>query len=1055
MDFNNPNDFSSSPCSDISAESNNTERMAFMTTDEDIQSSDSDHEDSVNVESTITGINTDVSIHSIGNSSTGSSGRLEEALRQAAEQAGTQGIDYDENGDITMEIADEEVTTAFQPRINETKQVLKVSGIPSAVQDQENINPFSPAFKANTIEQIKIDEVEQTMELTQAIGTILPQNAYQVTPSKDQQDRLGPKGRRRSSGASRQSSSDASILGEVTMDLTTAVGSIQQNKSAFQANGAAIDLGSADEDEELTMEFTSVVGGVLGRDKETRSCKEPTIESSLSGQSPLRNCSRRESDDLSNNDEDMDITFAAGGILPSITERTEPPDDQTMDMDITKAIGAILPQQLSGGSRLQAKLLMEQESETGTVLGSSFYAGSHSGPEILNHTATIASETGSPSLTTSYRRSNSTKSLLSRQSTTPKSESRQITPKKKPTTPSKQLTPTPTRPTTPGKTPPPKNVTLRVGSPKKLFQADKIIGGFSPHQILPNPFNGIDSSAAHVTPSIILKPRIRRSSGLGIDKEGLGSPRVSELLDKRRSIGEDAAIFTVKNQASRTVVFEDPQIMEAELEQQRAEDKSHEDGRGISQTEVSSCDLEEEKDATTSLKDMIESLTPRKKKLNGRKSLHVGAAKGLLGKRPAELDEDDDYEDITPKRLKGREGSPVKKIRLPAPPAKTETTGRMTRSGRRSLGDTAGNINISTPSREPSSLKNSLNTTPKNQSHFKDIDIHSSGKRALESLDEILDSQNSNEVDTSEEHNRIHLQDFLNMTSIRFMELTTTKRRLTVAPNATSKDGVKDSFATGKESELESCVISGACTIPMLELYQHVSFPLLQLSSFTDRWLKSCRELKKYIAEGRSVVREIEADMYEENPPVFREYISAPSEIKSIMDNQFKNVKTHARLLSKAMWYEWRMKLLDGLKEGLLKITDGMNEDDVLLSQQEQLLKPNLSVLSGEHDRLEAEQQTLQAQADELASYDQEELKDARESLVAVENELYLKQKMIEELQDELRSKEDRIEHAVDSKQQHLDTIKEAERIQQECQGWSSSEVTALQGITYRFPNDP
>ncbi len=175
--------------------------------------------------------------------------------------------------------------------------------------------------------------------------------------------------------------------------------------------------------------------------------------------------------------------------------------------------------------------------------------------------------------------------------------------------------------------------------------------------------------------------------------------------------------------------------------------------------------------------------------------------------------------------------------------------------------------------------------------------------------------------------------------------------------------------------------------------------------------------------------------------------MSAPPDIKLIMDNQFKNVKTHARLLSKAMWYEWRMKLLDGLKEGLLQIDKGMNEDDKNLFQQESFLQPVLPGLIEEHEHLEAELQTQQAQAEALASCDQEELKDARNALIAVEEDIEAKQKMIEDLQHELREKETGFENAVERKQEYLEEIKEAEKVQQECRGWSPTEVATLQGL--------
>ena len=165
------------------------------------------------------------------------------------------------------------------------------------------------------------------------------------------------------------------------------------------------------------------------------------------------------------------------------------------------------------------------------------------------------------------------------------------------------------------------------------------------------------------------------------------------------------------------------------------------------------------------------------------------------------------------------------------------------------------------------------------------------------------------------------------------------------------------------------------------------------------------------------------------------------------MDNQFKNIKTHARHLSKAMWYEWRMKLLDGLKDGLLRMSEGVNQDENLLAQQEQLLNLVLPSLIQEHERLETEHHILQAQADELANCDQDELQDARNNLTAVENDLQAKRRMVEALQSELRQKEQRLENTVDRKKQCDEEIKEVEKIREDYRGWSPSEVAILQGM--------
>ena len=878
MNFNNPDELSSSP---YSGASDDTGTQTFVTADEDSDSSSSNDNDLVQDE-TVTGVDgDDNTIRSTGSSSTESSGRLEAALQQAAKQAGTQGIDYDEHGDITMEMADDEVTAAFKPWMKKGKYVPQVVGHPSALQDQENLNPFSPAFKANMNRRVP-EEEDGTMEMTQAVGRILPSTEEAQASPKPRKRKSITGNKRRSSAGRRRSSGDGSVLGDETMDLTTAIGGIKESQMSAQDKDRSDQSG--DDDEELTMEFTSVIGGMV----QPNNKRSSLMDGELLNRQLLQGGNRRESMDSSNNEEDMDITFAAGGILPSITERTEPIEDQTqgIEMDITTAVGAILPEQLSTGNKAEAKILMEQETDVGQLSGSPFFgtprqkpmgvglsderplpalratrpeppnnevkgsveqetnvrqspkSHSPSTPQrkpigvgvsderpLPAHARAMASETGSPHLASAQTQAEPQK-VAGRQSETPRSH--QPTPATKLNTPSKQFTPQMMRPTTPGKTPPSKNVSMRTASPKKLFKAEikeaKNAPDSTPRRDVPNPLFRKDLVTGITTPSIVLKPRRRRSSGLGVDREGIGSPRVTALLDRRVSISDSSKAFVAQGHSHPGVRFEDPQIMEQELDQERAEEKRRESGRGILEAEADTQDIEE-KDHTANLKDMIERLTPQKKKLNGRKSLHVGAAKGLLGKRPAELD-DDESEDGTPKRLKGREGSPVKKVKLPAPPPKTATTGRMTRSSRLSLVEISGNASAGTPSGTISPQM--TDTTPKNQPRFKDVESRSPAK--VQSFEQKREADTANAAEPAEQEDRIHLQDFLNMTSIRFMELTTTKRRHTVVPNALLEQGAQkaslgdgDLDGTKAGNEIESCVVAGACTVPMLELYQHVS----------------------------------------------------------------------------------------------------------------------------------------------------------------------------------------------------------------------------------------
>jgi kinetochore protein Spc7/SPC105 len=261
--------------------------------------------------------------------------------------------------------------------------------------------------------------------------------------------------------------------------------------------------------------------------------------------------------------------------------------------------------------------------------------------------------------------------------------------------------------------------------------------------------------------------------------------------------------------------------MEIELDKERQEEEKRESERKLWHNNA-----DEEKDATVNLKEMIKSLTP--KKVNGRKSLAVGAARGLLGKRPAELDEDDESDGSVKKVRAGKETSPVKSVKLRPPPSKVETTGRITR---RSL---VGVSPSTTPASGSPANNETPSTTPKRQRGSENAGTQPSSVKRTSASDETAAFNNDSQLEEEVEE-KVHLQDFLNLTSIRFMELNTTKRRYTVAQSNALEGSRNNSrpLADGSEPnnddakrDLETCVVAGACTIPMLELYQHVGFPL-------------------------------------------------------------------------------------------------------------------------------------------------------------------------------------------------------------------------------------
>ncbi|PNP46302.1 hypothetical protein TGAMA5MH_02338 [Trichoderma gamsii] len=962
---------------------------------EDENSSDSDDGTLMSLETediTGTTVASSRSIEDIEDEST-----LDEALRFAARLAATQQLGEESDDG-------EEIIPSFGwvKKANQQPSASASAG-ESKAASKSPLNRRSIGRDEDGTEM----DMDMDMDITQAIGKIIKPSAAEEADNEPEQDVSmdvtrtfgGVLSNKENDAPLESGEVDGGAMEEATMELTTAVGGIRYPQLRD------IDTDDDDGNEDMSMELTSVMGGLLARhQKENGAARRQT----------LNQTSKPDADDAT-----MDMTVGLGNILSNAqnsvvnnkADDVEGDDDATtgmdvtMSMDFTTAIGGII----KNTSRAFRK----------SLFGTKANEPENSQQPMPTAESQVLDEQNTPVQKSSTRLFESpgaelqvTRGAKLFQHATPQARKEQplIDFATTPVTPNLSKTPKlskiPIFSTTP-KTATPKSSRM----PRQAASSEKAQTPTSQSRVLRSSARSSTSQRASRTPSPVkTTPRAatkstpksaakstpqksstpRRLSGLGADRTGLGSPQVAAIFDRRESLSDSASIFVP---GKRTVAFDEPKVSAA------ANDESDEG----SQPRLGRPEPQTDRDATLNLREMIDSMSPKRNPLRGRKSLHIGSARGLLGKRPLESDDEEEAEENDGvKRLKGREGSPVKNVRLQLPPSKEETTGRLRRSSRLSF-DFAGRTSQSAFS-SPVKGGKFLGAARENQT-VHDVQIH---QPPMETVEE----------------GRMHLQDFLDLTSIRFMELTTTKRRHTIAPR-TSQSGI---LPDGEDDRsLERCVVAGACTVPMLELYQH-----------------SCRELKKYISEGRRIVKEIETETFEDNPPLFQEYISATPEVKALMDNQFKNVRTHSRHLSKAMWYEWRMKLQEGLKEGLVSISGGMDDDVRIIEEQEALLKSVMPSLVGRYESLQEESNNLEEAARELADCDPAELQATREELVSLDDDIAQKKKLIAKLRQEFEASEANVEELVGRKAQCLVEIQESEKIREECRGWTSTEVNNL-----------
>ncbi|KAK4985733.1 hypothetical protein LTR50_005755 [Elasticomyces elasticus] len=270
---------------------------------------------------------------------------------------------------------------------------------------------------------------------------------------------------------------------------------------------------------------------------------------------------------------------------------------------------------------------------------------------------------------------------------------------------------------------------------------------------------------------------------------------------------------------------------------------------------------------------------------------------------------------------------------------------------------------------------------------------------------------------------KIHLNEFLEVAGIRFMDLTTTRRRPTTAPTPKKPSG---EVAVEEGLDLATSTVAAVCTIPQLDLYQH-----------------SCRELKRYIAEGKTLIKSLEAATDEETPLLLQDYMSASTSNRALIDLQMRDAKTHARLRSKEMWYEWRSKLLEGLKDGLKGIARGFENDSSLIATFEKAAADFLPDLVERRETLEVE--VKRAEEARIDSEEREELEAVREKLVQIRHDVADKRRLVEEMQAGLDGRDAALEEFDERKTECLAQIKEAERVREICRGTSMMEIAQLQ----------
>lgn len=828
---------------------------------------------------------------------------------------------------------------------------------------------------------------------------------------------------------------------DITMDMTRPIGGIlseapTDNQWRSRSSSPASDV---DMNEDMTMEFTSVLGGIVdqapkGKGRRTRSTGTGRPRGVLlSGEQWAKDQARKYSS-TDKQQEDMDMAVAVEGILSavaitggakndstdllayptlkalatetsteSVTYPTLPEvkedsgDGEDFPMDMRVDVGRILQSQPDVAEpplnpAPNEEPAVGEKEEIFPAHLTHHVSKQVDSPTPRNKRAPRKS-TGSastPASTPRVTRGARRKSLeLQKQELSIKSSPAE-TPIPKASSPGK-TTPSQTRPVRKTRTPQQKPTTPKTASKKKSLTSKET-------ESTPS----ADVAFSPITPmrfvsQIITTPIQTPLRGVGINRPGMGSPAIAEALSRRRSIGEDALAFSPIATPSALLALSRQDNEKREREEDEANKRR------------------EEAEKKLGLMSKIQLLTPSKR--GGRMSLAVGP----LGKRRFEATEESgrkrrksmDAVDVTAEeerteesidfqkslvKLPGsaknctpKKATPEKKVTPPEEPALKRTTPPETRTAH------------TKPSRPPPQV---------HAVKFGD-DAVMEDEKAVNEAKEEGDSNDNSWIPED-----LTLHDFLEMIGVSFLDdlKATAKRRHTGFPTSQRSHG-------GEEATLTARVKAGAGTFPMLNVYQH-----------------GCHELDKYIADGNEIMNTIE-DIIHDGPAVLRDYLNAPIDVKNIMDIQFRNNKTHARLVAKKEWYTWRQVLLTGVQAILKENLAGLKSDEQTVKALTQEMASHLPELKQAWEQTKYELQKLEEVKRRVEVDDQEELVAARSQLSSIYENIARAHAQAVEKRQESESLTTAIKEKEARKAELVASIEEAERIKELNRGWSEKEV--------------
>ncbi|THG98453.1 hypothetical protein EW026_g3733 [Hermanssonia centrifuga] len=323
------------------------------------------------------------------------------------------------------------------------------------------------------------------------------------------------------------------------------------------------------------------------------------------------------------------------------------------------------------------------------------------------------------------------------------------------------------------------------------------------------------------------------------------------------------------------------------------------------------------------------------------------------------------------------------------------------------------------------------------------MDLEKEEVEQTEQWRDEFDDEEDEMFDGEGDEPTISVEQFFEMTGIKFMDQITAPRRSTIHPGQLHPPNRRRSLTASRPDgeaspdpvPLAEFLTAMAVEVPQLELYGVLA-----------------AELGAWIEESKKICMQAEEDAVKVTPALFREFAAADESEKSDLLHQLKLIKAHNIGMAKSQWYDWKSQWVGQLQNSAAEAFSNLESDAKVL---EEIIGQAQEILPGLRDEYDQVMRELEKEEkdvfSELEKSDKDYLNELKMTIAEQDTEIQASQANVSEAKAKLERLEEKLVEIETQKQENSSAIEEAQRIVHIQTESTSSEIFRLKGLHNLF----